>query len=301
MSKGFRTEEMKNRLFQALNVVVTDEGTQINPDGKDITFICFDTETSGLNPIKDYILQLSAQKYKVNPNSIEVIGEFDSYLNWGSQLTVNGTEAAKVNNITDEMLAEAPPALEVMQKWEEFIEGIEIFAGYNSNFDIKFINGTNNRLGLGEFAPATHLDVWVMTKDCVEAPSHKLIDMATYFDVEKDIDFHNSLADVIATERVMECCIEEYGIAESLNKLKPKGFIKPFVKRLNYWKGYRGFSRIYITTDVGEFYYDIRNKCYGMKPNSSAFDIDEIDMEALREATLAKAGAKTDEELARYR
>lgn len=300
--KKYRPDDTQKLLFKSLNIVIENGKVLINPDNKPIEVIVFDTETSGLSSKTDFLLQLSGQRYRVTTEGLSLIDEFDSYLNWGDAVKVNGTGASKVNGITDEILAEAPPAKTVIEKWNKWIDGCKVFAGYNSNFDISFISETNNKLGYGEWKPEIHLDVLVMTKDIVvSADSHKLSDMANHFSVADGIDFHNSLADVTATAKVMECCIEEYGFKLLEETAQTEFLIKPQVKRLAYWKGFKGMSRIYIDTDVGTFFYDIRSKSYGLKPDSSPYEIDDIDMAALREAAFNKAGVGSDDELARYR
>lgn len=297
----FRTAETQNKLFEALKISVNDEQRAvINPNNEKCEIVVFDTETTGLSCTKDYIVQLSGQKYKVENNKFALIDEFNSYLNWGAVVQIDGTKAGEVNGITDKMLSEAPDAREVMENWINFTNGIDIFVGYNSNFDIRFINEAYQKLDLGMFVPKIHLDVLIMVKDVVDAPHYKLIDMAQHFGVDEDIDFHNSLADVEATERLLECCIDEYAMKISLSKPATSA-VKPKIKRLSFWEGYRGMKRIYIETDIGTFYYDILQKRFAIKPGSTNLRLNDIDMEYFRLLVMEKAGVGSETELAHYR
>ncbi len=299
----FRTAETQKKLFEALKISVNEEKRAIiNPNNEKCEIVVFDTETTGLSRAKDYIVQLSGQKYKVANNKFTLVEKFNSYLNWGNAVHIDGTKAGEVNGITDKMLSEAPDAKEVMEKWIDFTNGIDIFAGYNSEFDIRFINEAYQKLNLGIFAPKIHLDVLVMVKDVVDAPHYKLIDMAQHFGVDEDIDFHNSLADVEATERLLECCIDEYAMKTSLsNAFYSDAKVIPVIKKLSFWEGYRGMKRIYIETDIGTLYYDILQKRFAIKPGSTNLRLDDIDMESFRITVMEKAGVGSEAELARYR
>lgn len=286
---GFRTSETRDVCFEALNAFPS--------------LIIWDTETSGLNPEKDFLVQLSAVKCAVDfeKGNLTVTDTFNRYLNWGPQCIMDGTKASECNGITDAMLAEAPPAEEVVAEWREFIKGESVFAGYNSNFDIGFTSAMQERCGFPSFKPMIHLDVLKMCRDVIEkgqTENYKLGTVVNFFGCDDGLNFHDSSEDVEATRRVFECVLELYKQQGTVSK----GTIVPTIYRLSYWAGYRGFSRIYVITNCGEFYYDIRNKrwCMQEKPENM-YKEEEIDMEALRSAALAKAGVTTDEEFARYR
>ncbi len=68
------------------------------------------------------------------------------------------------------------------------------------------------------------------------------------------------------------------------------------VTRISFWEGYKGFSRIYITTNIGEFYLDVRSNVWSVK-KGNPYTIDEIDMGSLRKKTFEKAGVSTEQEL----
>jgi DNA polymerase-3 subunit epsilon len=95
-------------------------------------FIAFDTETTGLEPKTDKIVEIGAVKF----DRLGMIGRFSVLINPGIPMPA---EAARVNGITDEMLRQQPPIEEVLPDFLRFI-GQGILVAHNAPFDVSFIN-----------------------------------------------------------------------------------------------------------------------------------------------------------------
>ena len=95
-------------------------------------FIAFDTETTGLEPKTDKIVEIGAVKF----DRLGPIGRFSVLINPGIPMPA---EAAKVNGINDEMLRKQPPIEEVLPDFLHFI-GKGILVAHNAPFDVSFIN-----------------------------------------------------------------------------------------------------------------------------------------------------------------
>ena len=97
--------------------------------------------------------------------------------------------------------------------------------------------------------------------------------------------------------------INEYKKREEELKNQPlKPLIKPDVTNLKYWKGYKGFARIYINTTDGSFYYDIRKKEWGYKEtDDDNRTLSDFDMEHIRRDAFSKLGVTTEEQFARWK
>ena len=105
-----------------------------------VDFIAFDTETTGLSSTSDRVIEIGAIKFN-NSNKVE---KFETLINPQKKLS---TECTQINNITNEMLVNAPLAEEAISNFVKFInDGILI--AHNANFDINFINAELNRLNL---------------------------------------------------------------------------------------------------------------------------------------------------------
>lgn len=99
---------------------------------KDITFVAFDLETTGLDPLSgDQICEIGAVKFKDK----EILGIFNQLVNPGCSIS---SEVSALTHITNEMVAEAPPLKEVLPRFVEFIQDTLLVA-HNAPYDLSFL------------------------------------------------------------------------------------------------------------------------------------------------------------------
>ncbi|WP_422377484.1 exonuclease domain-containing protein [Roseibium sp.] len=109
---------------------------------KDLTFAVFDTETTGLMPNKDEIVQIGAVRV-VNGRIVE--GEaLDQLVNPGRPIPPAST---KVHGIFDEMVADAPEPAVAVAHFHDFAREAVIVA-HNAPFDMAFLQKHGRRSGL---------------------------------------------------------------------------------------------------------------------------------------------------------
>lgn len=127
--------------FDLLSPARTDKLADARLDR--LTYVVFDSETTGLNPLQgDEIVQLAAVRI-VNGRRVE--GEvFDTLVNPGRLIPPVSTE---VHGITDAMVADAPPVPDVVRRFHKFAEGAVLIA-HNAPFDMEFLRRVEGQLGL---------------------------------------------------------------------------------------------------------------------------------------------------------
>lgn len=105
--------------------------SNITPKGKYPEFVVFDTETTGLSPAKDRIVELSAIRF-VNGIPTEI---FETFINPEREIS---PETTAINHITNDMVADAPTISKVLPSFEAFV-GKSPLVAHNLEFDIKFL------------------------------------------------------------------------------------------------------------------------------------------------------------------
>lgn len=100
---------------------------------RDLSFVVFDSETTGLDPENDAVVQLGAVRIV---NGKIVSGEvFDTMVNPGRPIPPAST---KVHHIRDTMVADAPGFEDVCHQFHKFAQGAVIVA-HNAPFDMAFL------------------------------------------------------------------------------------------------------------------------------------------------------------------
>jgi DNA polymerase-3 subunit epsilon len=100
---------------------------------RDLTFVVFDSETTGLDPVTDEVVQLGAVRV-VNGRIVQ--GEvFETLVNPGRPIPPGST---KVHHVSDAMVADAPRFDHVCRSFHRFTQGAVIIA-HNAPFDMAFL------------------------------------------------------------------------------------------------------------------------------------------------------------------
>ena len=159
-------------------------------------YVVFDLETTGISPVEDSIIEISAIKVKGH----KPVAEFDMLINPGTHIPVGATN---VNGITDDMVREAPGLREALPDFLSFIEG-EILVGHNiQSFDLLFLYRAAEEL-LGREVPNDYVDTLFMAKACLpQLGRHRLTDISTYLQIDTD-GAHRALSDCIMNQKCYE-------------------------------------------------------------------------------------------------
>lgn len=163
---------------------------------KTLTFVVFDTETTGLQPSQgDQIVQIGAVRI-VNGRILS--GEsFNRIVNPGRPIP---PESIKFHGITDDMVRDKPPVGVVLPQFHAFAAD-SVLVAHNAAFDLKFLKLRERELGLTFDHPV--IDT-MMLSNYLDGPEagHSLDAICDRFGIEI-ADRHTALGDAIVTAAVL--------------------------------------------------------------------------------------------------
>lgn len=165
--------------------------------------VVVDVETTGLSPLRNKIVEVSAIKYELG---FKPVACFSTLVNPDSKIPPAVTQ---INNITDDMVKDKPLFSEIAASFNEFIKGCNIL-GHNVGFDLNFLYAS----GI-DFSPkAKFFDTLQLAKNTlisenssklyydpeaeVDVTDYKLETLLDYYYIYRE-DAHRSLSDCYAT------------------------------------------------------------------------------------------------------
>ena len=174
---------------------------------RDLCF--FDLEATGLNVIRDRIVQIAIIKYFKDGSPEE---EWTSLINPGILIS---EEAMAVHGITPKMLSNQPTFQQVADKIYDFIGDADL-GGYNSNrFDVPMLMEEFARVGI-EFDISKRRLIDVQKVFYKMEP--RTLRAALKFYCDKELtDAHDALADVKATVDVLKGQLKRYEHVDLVN------------------------------------------------------------------------------------
>ena len=150
-----------------------------NHRSKNISFVAFDFETTGLDANSCDIIQAGAVRYV---NGVEV----DSFVSPAKPYSPITAKITEITGITDADVADAPVPEKVIADLVKFIDGMPVVA-HNAPFDLKFL-----RKYAPNYYPEAY-DTLRMSQDALPGMSHKLGDLMEHYGIQGE--WHDALSD----------------------------------------------------------------------------------------------------------
>lgn len=162
-------------------------------------YIAFDTETTGLNPVSDRIVEIGAVLFENG----EAVHSFHSLINAGVPIS---SGAAEVNHITERMILSAPLEAEVYPGLIRFmgnaLHGGTIVCAHNAKFDMDFLCNTLARLGYD--SDIRYIDTLSLSRKCIKGlENYKQTTVAEHFGIFNR-SAHRASADAEVCGRILK-------------------------------------------------------------------------------------------------
>ncbi|MBR3523110.1 MAG: 3'-5' exoribonuclease [Bacilli bacterium] len=112
---------------------------------KDLTYVVFDTETTGLNPKEgEELIEIGAVKIKDG----KIFDRFDELI---KPTKLISEKITSITNITNEMVKNSDDELTVLKRFLDWVGNDTILVAHNANFDLSFMKMAYLKYDLGFF------------------------------------------------------------------------------------------------------------------------------------------------------
>jgi DNA polymerase III subunit epsilon len=155
----------------------------------DVTFIAFDTETTGLYPIMHRLVEIGAVRFRLDGGELAT---FQSLIN--PQMPIP-KDVQRVHGITDAMVRGKPTVEQIMPHFIEFLgQSDTILLAHNAPFDLRFLAMALIRLDIA-YPPNYVFDTVDLARRLYPTwPSHSLEHVAMWLNVANGAA-HRALSD----------------------------------------------------------------------------------------------------------
>ena len=175
------------------------------------SYVCFDLETTGLDPLYNEIIEIGALKVRDG----KVAERFMEFIHPQEEISPMITN---LTGITNEMVENARPADTVISDFLEFCED-DVLIGHNVGFDYSFMKSGASNLGLTfeKFG----IDTFKIAQRTLKSlPSKSLSSLCEYYQIENKAA-HRAYYDALATAKLYQT-LSHYFETEDPSLFKPQ-------------------------------------------------------------------------------
>jgi DNA polymerase III subunit epsilon len=177
------------------------DGKEARACGRDNEVVVLDFETSGMSPLRgDRAIEIGAVRIVGD----DIVERFQSLINPGRRIDAF---IENLTGISNRMIAQAPPAAEVMAAFSRFI-GDRPLVAHNAAFDGRFLEAELTRIGRRR-RQGMICSMLVARRLYPQAPNHKLATLVEYKGLPAAGRFHRALADAEMTAHLWLCMARE--------------------------------------------------------------------------------------------
>ena len=210
-------------------------------------YTIIDLETTGLSPLRDCIIEVSAVKVR---NGV-IADTFSSLVN--SDDTVLSSFIISLTGIKEDMLAAAPDISKVIPEYLRFI-GDDVVVGHNVGFDVNFLYEAA-RSYTGKIFSNDYINTLRMSRKLYpDLESHGLSELAAFFSIDNS-GAHRAEADCLLTYSIYNIFKDE--VTERYSSVD--AFVQAFKKKV-YRSSSVKSSDIVPSTDLFDETHPLFNK-----------------------------------------
>lgn len=176
--------------------------------------ICFDTETTGLDPdTGDRLVEIGAVELI---NHLPTGKIYHEYINPERDVP---EEVVKVHGLDNEFLKDKPVFRDIAQSWIEFIGDDGILVAHNAAFDLKFINFELKKCGFQTYEWDRVVDTLAIARNEFPGARNNLDALCRRFNIDNSArTYHGALLDA---QLLAEVYLQLLGVDEpSINFVK---------------------------------------------------------------------------------
>ncbi|MBC7908474.1 MAG: histidine kinase [Rhodospirillaceae bacterium] len=159
----------------------------------DLSVVVFDTETTGLKPSEDEIVQLGA--VKVDHGKVLTAEGFERVVNPGRPIP---PDSIRFHGITDQMVKGKPPLAVVLRQFKDMV-GDGVLVAHNAAFDLSFLEAKRDQTDITLTNPV--LDTLLLSLVADPGADPSLAALAGRLGVAVDIR-HSALSDAMTTAEI---------------------------------------------------------------------------------------------------
>jgi DNA polymerase III epsilon subunit family exonuclease len=231
----------------------TDLQLPLSRDLKDLVFVAFDTETTGLSPVANRLVELSGVKFRIDGTELST---FQSLINPESSIP---SSATAVHGITDAMVRTEPTYEDVVPKFLAWATDTShsspqpgpsqtVLLAHNAPFDIGFLEVAICKLGLS-MPNNLVLDTLPLARALVEnSQNYQLRTLVEHLQIAAG-SYHRALADSYHVRNIFVRMVEGLPSGTTLEQLvdicgKLHFMDRTRVEAEGRWSNDPGFTRI---------------------------------------------------------
>lgn len=171
-------------------------------------FVVLDTETTGLNPNTDKVIEIALLKISEG----KIVDEYCTLVNPQQHISAH---ASKINGIYDADVQNAPLYDEVGEKIAAFLGNCTII-GHNVKFDLGFMSGLLKNVTLRENLTWEYINTVDLAKSAYPGKeNYKLQTLVKELSIDTE-GAHRARADAMATWKLFELCRKEISSPDGL-------------------------------------------------------------------------------------